>query len=117
MNAHVENELSKLRARDAVLLVAIFAPTEQPWRPRHKLGRAFVLRAIAVRHTMKRFETRGFVEPGWRVDHRGVHCEVTELGSEVARAVAAILAVTPRGGPVTNAGVVLQVLFNLRFRP
>jgi hypothetical protein len=32
-------------------------------------------------------QERGFIEPGWSLDGLGVHCELTDAGSRVARAV------------------------------
>jgi hypothetical protein len=68
LSTSVEHELSTLRARDALVLAAICVPPEEPRPPAHKLRQAFLLRLLGARHTMKRLEKRGYLEPGWSVD-------------------------------------------------
>lgn len=89
MNVEIQRELSMLRARDAVVLAAICVPPERTRSPGHKLRHALILRMIAARSSMKRLERRGYLEPGWHVDYLGAHCQVTDLGTRVAAAVAA----------------------------
>jgi hypothetical protein len=108
----VENELSTLGARDAVVLAAICVPPERLRAPGHRLCHAFLLRLIGARHTMKRLEQRGYLEPGWSVDYQGAHCQLTELGTGVARAAAIVLNLAPNEGSLSNVGIIVQVVLN-----
>jgi hypothetical protein len=108
----VDRELATLGARDAFILGAICVPPEQPRQPGNKLRHAFLLRLIGVRRAMKRLERRGYLEPGWSVDYLGAHCQVTELGTRVARAVAVAVSVAPGG---SNPALYMRLLLNLQF--
>ena len=112
MSTGVENEMSTLGARDALVLAAICVPPEEPRAPGRRLRQAFLLRLVGARHTMKRREKRGYLEPGWSVDYEGAHCQVTELGTRVARAVAVVMNLAPNEGLASNAGIVVQVVLN-----
>jgi hypothetical protein len=66
---------------------------------------------------MRRLERRGYLEPGWTVDYIGAHCQVTEAGTRVAKAVAAVVNLAPNEGRAANARVVVDLLLNRSFRP
>lgn len=110
----VDKELAKLGTRDALILAAICVPPEQPRPPGHRRRHAFVLRLIGVRRAMRRLEKRGYLLPGWSVDYLGAHCQVTELGTGVARAAAVAASVAPGG---SKPALYLRLLLNLRFAP
>lgn len=116
LNAEVENELSTLGARDALVLAAICVPPERPRASRHKLRHALALRLVGARRSMKNLERRGYLEPGWRVDSLGAHCQTTDVGRRVATAVAVIVNVAPAGGPLGVVDFVVRFLLNRRFR-
>ncbi len=105
-----------MRTRDAFVLAAICIPPQRPRAPGHKLRHAVLMRVIGARRRMKLLERRGYLEPGWSVDYLGVHCQVTEIGGRVARAVGAVVALESDGGPAANARLVFRLLLNLRFR-
>ncbi len=114
LKSAMERELSTLGARDALVLAGICVPPEQPRASGHKLRHAFLLRLVGARRSMRRLEKRGHLKPGWSVNYEGAHCQVTELGTRTARAVAVIVNLGPGEGKVSNAGVVLRLLLNRR---
>ncbi len=74
-----------LRRKDALVLGALGSSqggTKHPW-----LWQVGAMRLMGVRATLRRLQDRRFVEPGWSLDGLGVHCQSTEAGSRVARAV------------------------------
>jgi hypothetical protein len=84
----VDRELDGMRRLDAAVLRGLLVPPAEPRAP----GRsAFQIRSrlTGVRGAMKRLERRGYIEPGWRLDHdRGATFQLTELGKRVAPAAA-----------------------------
>lgn len=84
----IDRELDGMRRLDAAVLQGLLVPPDEPRAP----GRSkFALhsRLTGVRGAMKRVERRGYIEPGWGLDHdRGATFQLTELGKRVAPAAA-----------------------------
>ena len=87
-NTDIDRELDGMRRIDAAVLRGLLVPPEEPRKP----GRArFQLRyrLSGARGAMKRLERRGYIEPGWKVDHdHGATFQLTELGKRIAPAAA-----------------------------
>jgi hypothetical protein len=91
MDADVDSELNGLREWDAYILGGLNITPAQPRAPGHKLRDALLRRVLGIRGSMKRLERRGYLEPGWSLDHMGGHCQLTELGKRVAGPAAAVV--------------------------
>lgn len=88
MKIDIDRELDGMRRIDAAVLSRLPVPPEEPRAP-GRLSFRLRSRVFGVRGALKRLQRRGYIEPGWRVDHNhGASVRLTELGKRVAPAAA-----------------------------
>ncbi|HEY2771652.1 MAG TPA: hypothetical protein VGI87_13845 [Solirubrobacteraceae bacterium] len=80
--ASIDRELDGMRRIDAALLSFLLLSPDLP--PVSRLKFHLRARIFGVHGAMKRLERRGYIEPGWKLDHeRGAIFEPTDLGKRV----------------------------------
>lgn len=84
----IDRELDWMRRIDAAVLRGLLVPPDEP-RASGRLRFQFRSRFSGARGALQRLQRRGYIEPGWNLDHdRGAGFELTELGKRVAPAAA-----------------------------
>lgn len=84
----IDRELHGMRRLDAAVLDGLLVPPDQPRAP-GRLRFNLHLLLSGAHAAMRRLERRGYIEPGWTLDHdHGATFELTDLGKRIAPAAA-----------------------------